>query len=251
MIEASPTASSPAAVRVTHDPVAAWKSPLLRIVLVLLTYLTFSGLVITFAPFSVYNSSSPEQIAYLLGHSEASVVNAEPIFEQPLQAALRAMTDAPALVLLENADDSWASRIAAVDPVDLRAAAAVAAAGDLETIRATRIATPGGAQIPLSALAEIRKDRGPNTISRENVERKAVVMSNVAGRDLTSVVEDIRDRVTATVDPSPNEKSEGTVKTIGGVIDPKTRTMFAEAEFANRDGRLRPGLFARVEAKLD
>jgi dihydrodipicolinate synthase/N-acetylneuraminate lyase len=36
-----------------------------------------------------------------------------------------------------------------------------------------------------------------------------------------------------------------------GVIDPKTRNMFAEAEFANRDGRLRPGLFARVEAKLD
>ena len=59
------------------------------------------------------------------------------------------------------------------------------------------------------------------------------------------------DRVTATVDPYPNEKFEGTVKTIGGVIDPKTRTMFAEAEFANRDGRLRPGLFAKVETKLE
>lgn len=59
------------------------------------------------------------------------------------------------------------------------------------------------------------------------------------------------DRVTATVDPYPNEKFEGAVKTIGGIIDPKTRTMFAEAEFTNRDGRLRPGLFARVEAKLD
>ena len=33
----------------------------------------------------------------------------------------------------------------------------------------------------------------------------------------------------------------------GGVIDPANRTFFAEAEFANRDGRLRPGLFARVE----
>lgn len=59
------------------------------------------------------------------------------------------------------------------------------------------------------------------------------------------------DRVTATVDPYPNEKFEGVVKTIGGVIDPKTRTMFAEAEFPNRDGRLRPGLFAKVEAKLE
>jgi RND family efflux transporter MFP subunit len=59
------------------------------------------------------------------------------------------------------------------------------------------------------------------------------------------------DKVTARVDPYPNEAFEGTIKTLGGVIDPKTRTMFAEAEFANRDGRLRPGLFARVETKLD
>jgi membrane fusion protein (multidrug efflux system) len=59
------------------------------------------------------------------------------------------------------------------------------------------------------------------------------------------------DRVTATVDPYPNEKFQGVVKTVGGVIDPKTRTMFAEAEFPNRDGRLRPGLFARVETRLD
>lgn len=58
------------------------------------------------------------------------------------------------------------------------------------------------------------------------------------------------DKVTATVDPYPNEKFTGTIKTVGGVIDPKTRTMFAEAEFANRDGRLRPGLFARVETKF-
>jgi membrane fusion protein (multidrug efflux system) len=60
----------------------------------------------------------------------------------------------------------------------------------------------------------------------------------------------IGDAVSARVDPYPNETFEGTIKTIGGVIDPATRTMFAEAEFPNRDGRLRPGLFARVEAKM-
>lgn len=57
--------------------------------------------------------------------------------------------------------------------------------------------------------------------------------------------------VTARVDPYPTETFTGTIRVVGGVIDPKTRTMFAEAEFANRDGRLRPGLFARVEAKLN
>lgn len=59
------------------------------------------------------------------------------------------------------------------------------------------------------------------------------------------------DKVVARVDPYPGETFEGIVKTVGGVIDPKTRTMFAEAEFPNRDARLRPGLFARVETKLD
>lgn len=59
------------------------------------------------------------------------------------------------------------------------------------------------------------------------------------------------DPVTARVDPYPTETFTGVVKTVGGVINPRTRTMFAEAEFPNRDGRLRPGLFARVEVKLD
>jgi RND family efflux transporter MFP subunit len=61
----------------------------------------------------------------------------------------------------------------------------------------------------------------------------------------------VGDSISARVDPYPGETFEGRIKTVGGVIDPKTRTMFAEAEFANRDGRLRPGLFARVETKLD
>ena len=68
---------------------------------------------------------------------------------------------------------------------------------DLERIRSTLITTATGARLPLHALADIRKDRGPNTISRENVQRKIVVMANVAGRDLQGVVDDIRDRIAA------------------------------------------------------
>lgn len=56
--------------------------------------------------------------------------------------------------------------------------------------------------------------------------------------------------VTAKVDPYPGETFTGTIKAVGGVINPQTRTMFAEAEFPNRDGRLRPGLFARTETKF-
>jgi len=71
------------------------------------------------------------------------------------------------------------------------------ARANVEEIRSTLITTAEGARLPLHALADIRKDRGPNTITRENVQRKIVVMANVADRDLQSVVDDIRDNVSA------------------------------------------------------
>ncbi len=61
-----------------------------------------------------------------------------------------------------------------------------------ESIGSTPLDAPGGAKIPLHAVAEIRKDSGPNMVTRENVERKIVVMCNVAGRDVISVVNDCR-----------------------------------------------------------
>jgi Cu/Ag efflux pump CusA len=75
--------------------------------------------------------------------------------------------------------------------------------GSLQAVREARIDTPVGAQVPLGTLAEVRYDRGPNMISRENVQRKLVVQANVAGRDVGSVVEEIRDGVRASV-PLPD-----------------------------------------------
>ena len=57
-------------------------------------------------------------------------------------------------------------------------------------------------------------------------------------------------KVTATVDPYPGETFAGRVTLVGGVVDPSTRTVAIETEFPNRDGRLSPGLFARVEIDL-
>jgi CzcA family heavy metal efflux pump len=67
---------------------------------------------------------------------------------------------------------------------------------------------PGGVQIPLGALAEVRRDIGPNTISREAVERKLVVSCNVAGRDVVSVVEDLRALVTPILATAPGYRVE-------------------------------------------
>ncbi|MCB9547030.1 MAG: efflux RND transporter permease subunit [Myxococcales bacterium] len=72
-----------------------------------------------------------------------------------------------------------------------------AAREDLTAIRQTLVPTAGGAWVPLEALATIQRDRGPNQISRENGQRKIVVMCNVGGgRDLGSVVAEIGQRVT-------------------------------------------------------
>jgi CzcA family heavy metal efflux pump len=73
----------------------------------------------------------------------------------------------------------------------------------LDAVRATLVTTPTGARLPLSALADIRNDRAPYYITRENVQRKMVVMANVAGRDLASVVDDIRGLVAAQVKLPP------------------------------------------------
>jgi|JI10StandDraft_1071094.scaffolds.fasta_scaffold16038_4 copper/silver efflux system protein len=59
--------------------------------------------------------------------------------------------------------------------------------------------TPSGRRVPLSQLARVTSERGPNTVSRENVQRKIVVQANVAGRDLGSTVDDIRSRVAESV----------------------------------------------------
>lgn len=52
-----------------------------------------------------------------------------------------------------------------------------------------------GRKVPLHYVAEILPLSGPNTISRENVQRKIVISANVAGRDLKGVVNDIRETV--------------------------------------------------------
>lgn len=53
--------------------------------------------------------------------------------------------------------------------------------------------------------------------------------------------------VKASVDPYPGQVFEGKVTVVGGVIDSATRSLLVETEFPNRDEKLRPGMFARVE----
>jgi len=99
-----------------------------------------------------------------------------------------------------------------------------ASRADLDAIASTPLDTPTGPRIPLKMLASLTRESGPNTITREGVQRKMVVQANVSGRDLSSVVDELRARVAREV-PLPEgyyivyggqfESAEEATRTIG------------------------------------
>lgn len=54
-------------------------------------------------------------------------------------------------------------------------------------------------KVPLSAMADISSTTGPNTINRENVERRLLISANVDGRDLRGAVNEISERVAESI----------------------------------------------------
>ncbi len=57
--------------------------------------------------------------------------------------------------------------------------------------------------VPLSAVATISIEPGPNQVSRENGKRRVVVTANVRGRDLGSFVTELQEKVAADVELPP------------------------------------------------
>jgi CzcA family heavy metal efflux pump len=81
-------------------------------------------------------------------------------------------------------------------------------AADFERIADLPIHTPGGGAVPIRVVADVRREMGANMILRENVQRRIVVSSNVAGRDLGSVVADIEQAVADQVPMPPGYRVE-------------------------------------------
>ena len=77
-----------------------------------------------------------------------------------------------------------------------------ASQADFDRLGDLPIDTPNGGAVPIRLLADVRREEGPNMILRENVQRRIVISSNVAGRDLGSVVDDMRSAVALQV-PMP------------------------------------------------
>ena len=71
-------------------------------------------------------------------------------------------------------------------------------------INETILDTPSGRRVALGQVAQVFETTGPNTINRENVQRRIVVSCNVADRDLSSVVRDIA----AAIEPVRNRLAD-------------------------------------------
>lgn len=70
---------------------------------------------------------------------------------------------------------------------------------NMESLQTALITLPNGSVLPLKDLANINSVSSPNTISREDVQRKIVIAANVNERDLRSVVNDIKNTINSEV----------------------------------------------------
>ncbi len=91
---------------------------------------------------------------------------------------------------------------------------------DEEAIKNLLVDTPRGSRVPLSQIAQIEKAEGPQTILREGLKRRKVILCNVVGRDIGSFVEEARQRIAQTVSLPP-----GYYFTFGGQFESQQRTM--------------------------
>ncbi len=90
----------------------------------------------------------------------------------------------------------------------------------LDLIRELPLRTGDGALIPLSRVADVRTHTGPKMISRANNQRRLYVQMNVRGRDMGSVVEELRNRIDSQVEMPP-----GYFVDFGGQFENQQRAM--------------------------
>ena len=71
---------------------------------------------------------------------------------------------------------------------------------DLEAVRSLLVPLRGGSNVPLSYLADVNIVNGPNQIQREDAKRRIVVGFNVRGRDVQSLVDELKQKTEKKLD---------------------------------------------------
>jgi len=69
-----------------------------------------------------------------------------------------------------------------------------------EAIADIRLRSPNGAWVRLGDVASVSYESGPPQVRRDNVQRRVVIQANVQGRDMGSIVADIRAAIDAKID---------------------------------------------------
>ncbi|MFT4575552.1 MAG: cobalt-zinc-cadmium resistance protein CzcA [Polaribacter sp.] len=75
--------------------------------------------------------------------------------------------------------------------------------GSITDIKNLYITAPNGTQIPLTNLADVHFETGPNQIQRDDAKRRITVGFNVRGRDVASIVNELQQKVAAKIQFDP------------------------------------------------
>ncbi len=89
---------------------------------------------------------------------------------------------------------------------------------DKQAIADLRLQAPSGAWVRLGDVADISIESGPPQVRRDDVQRRVVIQANVQGRDMGSVVKDIRQAIKDKVDLPPGYSVD-----IGGQFENQQR----------------------------
>ena len=74
---------------------------------------------------------------------------------------------------------------------------------DVQAIRDLLLLAPNGAWVRLGDVARVAIESGPPQIRRDDVQRRVVIQTNVADRDMGGLVAELRQRIAAEVDLPP------------------------------------------------
>jgi len=91
---------------------------------------------------------------------------------------------------------------------------------DIQAIENLLIDTAFGSHVPLAEVARIERGEGPQTIFRENLHRRKIILCNVVGRDIGSFVKEAQAKIAREVSLPP-----GYFFTFGGQFESQERTM--------------------------
>lgn len=91
---------------------------------------------------------------------------------------------------------------------------------DENAVKNLLVDAPSGERIPLSQLAEILRSEGPQTIMRDNLMRRKVILGNVVKRDMGSFVEEAKQKIAEEVELPP-----GYFVTFGGQFESQQRAL--------------------------